>query len=50
MRYRGILMNFSLAFLLSTAQAHAVQISLSGDNIDRYFRILDDGTWDLQMQ
>lgn len=41
MRYRGILKNFSLAFLLSTAQAHAVQISLSGDNIDRYFRILE---------
>ncbi|MPY74869.1 MAG: hypothetical protein GEU87_11450 [Alphaproteobacteria bacterium] len=26
---------------MSTAQAHAVQIGLSGDNIDRYFRILE---------
>ena len=29
-------------FLLSIARAYAVQISLSGDYIDRYFRILED--------
>lgn len=41
MRCGGIIKTFSLVFLLSTAQAHAVQISLSGDKIDRYFRILE---------
>lgn len=41
MRYSSLFRIFSLVFLSSTAQAHAVQISLSGDSIDRYFRILE---------
>jgi len=32
---------FGLVFVLSIARAYAVQINLSGDNIDRYFQILE---------
>jgi hypothetical protein len=41
MRLTGIIKFFGPAFLLSTADAHAVQISLSGGSIDRYFLILE---------
>ena len=41
MRRRGVFRIFASVFLLSTAPAHAVQISLSGDSVDRYFRILE---------
>jgi hypothetical protein len=41
MRLTGIIKIFGPAFLLSTADAHAVQISLSGGSIDRYFLILE---------
>ena len=41
MRLTGIIKIFGPVFLLSTADAHAVQISLSGDSIDRYFLILE---------
>jgi hypothetical protein len=41
MRLTGIIKIFGPVFLLSTANAHAVQISLSGGSIDRYFLILE---------
>jgi hypothetical protein len=42
MRLFRIIQIFGAAFLLSIAQANAVQINLSGDYIERYFRILED--------
>ncbi len=42
MRVFRIIQIFGAVFCLSIAHANAVQINLSGDYIDRYFRILED--------